>query len=196
MRYYSITITNSIVNSGAATGFVDNQTIQGYYSATPYALETTPTGLTLALSQAKRRGNVRYAEIIRQIELVSNVWIDPKSITASGGTALLEPTNFGFHLIGLRGDAAFVTADESVPGASLTSTACIQRCIARALIADMLREIDVFDPTATISLGTYGSTTSVPRFGTRINVASSFEIGAYASSLAAATAVIAVSILF
>jgi hypothetical protein len=198
MKYYTVTITNSISNVSPSDGFIDNETVQQYYAGTPYAFETTPASLTLGLCEAKRRGNVRYHEIIRQIELVSNIWIDPNSIVATGGTALLAPTAISFQVVGLFGDGAFITLDELIPGAYLTSTACITRCIARALINDMFREIDVFDPTSLTPMWAVpvGTTTTVPRFGNRIFVASSFEIGPYATSIAAATATIAVSILF
>lgn len=208
IKYYTVVINNSISNASPSDGFIDNQKIEQYYAAaassgTPNPLETTPSGLTYALCQAKRRGNVRYHEIIRQIELVSNIGIDPNFITATGGTALLAPTAFNFQIMAQFGDGAFVTNDELTPGATLTGMACIARCIARALTVTLYKAIDIFDPTSTQSVP--ATTTSVPRFGTRILVANSqginaftpsFTIGPYATSLAAATATITVNSLY
>lgn len=195
MQYYTITITNSISNSSPSDGFVDHKRIESYLASTSYALElNSTTTLTLSHTTAKRRGNMRYHEIIRQLQLVSNMWIDPNTLTATGGTTKLEPSAFSFQMVGLFGDAAWVTANE-LGGTNLTSTACITRCIARALCLDFFTETEIFDPTATTSAG--NSTSSIIRYGSRINVAGSFEVGAYStgipsSSIPAAEAVIAV----
>lgn len=198
IQYYSIVITNSYTNSTPADGFVDNLRIENYYAATNYALENTTncSGLTLALATAKRRGNFRYHEIIRQLGLVSGFRIDPNSIsgtTAAGATiianptnALLEPGSITFQIIASGGTSAWNTADETVSGATLlnglatlTGTACIVRCIERALSGTFLREADVFDPSATTSAG--NTTSGIIRFGTRIDVASATELGLYGS---------------
>jgi hypothetical protein len=68
----------------------------------------------------------------------------------------------------------------------------------------MNRAIDVYDPTPSTSVGVYGASTSVPRFGARIFVANSqginafspgFQIGPYANSIATADAHITVAML-
>jgi hypothetical protein len=211
MQFYTITITNSISNSAPGDGFVDPTRIENYYSynpynatnyygsgATPYAFEGTQSSLTLALCLAKRRANHRYVEIVRQLELISNVWIDPNSVSIPGGsTPGWTPTSLTFSMLTPFGDSVWVTKDELNPGQTLVSTACIQRCIARALTADLFRVEDVFDPTSNAALFSPAGSIAVevPRYGTRINVASGFEIAPYATSLAAATAVISVAFL-
>lgn len=189
-HFYTITITNGNTNSAPKDGFVDNKRIEDY----GLNLETTPTNLTLALCKAKRRGNVRYAEIIRQLGLVANCYVVPNTIVATGADSQTEASSFAFQIIVERGDGVLVTADESNPGATLTGTACLKRCVARALTIDLKKQIDIFDPTSTDASGTW-STNSVPRTGIRIDPASSFEIGPYATSLASAEGMIAVAVL-
>lgn len=191
LQYYSVSILNSITGSTPADGFIDSKRIENYYSSASYLLETTPSSFTNLLSLAKRRGNIRYHEIIRQLQLVSNFWIDPNTLTGTSGTSLVEPTVFSFQMVAPSGN--WVTANESIVGTTLSGALCIKRCIARGLTADIFRQADIFDPTSAVSLP--ATNASVPRYGTRINVASSFEIGPYASSIAAAEALITVGLL-
>lgn len=205
MQGYKVTINNNITTAAPGDGFIDPVTIQRYYSynpynatnyysqnATPYAFETTPSGLTLGLTQAKRRANYRWHEMLRQLELVTNVWIDPNSIAVTGGSAPgWTPTAVSFVMVAPYGDPGWMTPDETTPGTVLYGTSAITRCIARALVCDQFSGTDIFDPT---SSGSVPSTaTSVPRFGTRIDPRASFEIGPYAGSLAAAAGCIAVT---
>lgn len=194
VQAYSITITNGNSNSEPNDGFIDNLTIAQYYTS----LETTPSGLTFALTRAKRRGNFRWVEINNQIGLVANCYI-PKITITSDATAKTEASSFAFTLYAEHGDASLITADELNPGKFLTSTACLTRCIARALAAAFLKEADVFDPTDAISVP--DTTTSVIRFGDRIMPAGSsnnttqFQVAAYESDLATGETMIAVSLL-
>lgn len=194
LKFYTVTITNSITGTDPSDGFVDNTKVEQYLATAGLTLETTPTGLTYALCKAKRRANVRYGEIIRQLELVQNVMIPPLSIAAPAGTYKTEPTSISFQIAAY--DWMWTTKDEENAGAVLTSTDCIMRCVARALIADLFVEIDVVDPTASAAL--YGGPTeavSIPRGGPWINVASAFEVGPYADNIADAEAVISVTLL-
>jgi hypothetical protein len=215
MQYYTITITNSISNASPSDGFVDPTRIENYYSYNPYnatnyyssgstayAFEGTQSSLTLVLTTAKRRANHRWGEILRQLQLISNIWIDPNSISIPGGSAPgWTPTSITFSMLTPFGDSVWVTKDELNTGVTLTSLAAITRCIARALAPpfpviatpDPFRVVDIFDPTSTLAPG--NTTASVPRFGTRIGVASGFDVGPYATNLANATAVIAVNFL-
>jgi len=219
IQFYGVTLTNYYSsNSSPSDGFVDPNTIQSYYSydtynttnyysvsGSQYAFETTPSGLTLSLCTAKRRANHRWSEIIRQLELASNVIIYPASITVTGGSSPgWTPTSLTFQMVVPFGDSGIMTLDETAQTPTyLSGPSAITRCIARALIADQFRELDIFDPTSSTSVPT--GTTSVPRFGIRINPTTynstySFntplEIGAYASSLTnAATNCITVSYL-
>ena len=190
VQCYSITITNSNSNSSPQDGFVDNVTVEKYEATA--GLETTPSGLTLTLCKAKRRGNVRYRNIIQQIQLVANCYVATNSITTDA-TAKTEGTSFVFQVYAERGDDSLITADELNAGEFLTSTTCLARCVARALIADTFQEIDVYDPTASDSIGTLGASQAAPRFASHIYAASAFEIGAYESDLASAQAMVTVA---
>lgn len=184
---YSITITNGNTNSAPQDGFVDNKRIEDY----GLNLISTPVSLTLALSKAKRRGNLRYREIINQLSIVGNMYVVDNSFT-SDATYHTEATSFAFQVIVEHGDASLTTPDELNAGQFLTGAACITRCVARALINDMQRQTDFFDPTNATS--TPVGTTSVTRYGTRIWPAgtsgSTFESGAYAANLPSATGMI------
>jgi hypothetical protein len=201
IQYYAVTVTSAGTVSAPGDGFLDHKKIENYYASTANALELTPTSpatLTLALCKAKRRGNIRYHEIIRQFQLVQNCWIDPNSLTATGATAVAEATSFAFQLIAMHGDAAWVTADELNAGQYLTGQNCIKRCIARALTADIFRQTEVFDPTSSTSAG--NNTANIIRYGSQIKVASSLEIGphvtgALSSALPSAAALVSISLL-
>ena len=203
---YTITITNGNSDQSPPNdGFVDNLKITDY----GLNLESTPADLTLELCQAKVRGNFRYRDIINQLGIVANCFVyeQPYSDwpyttypkTTSDATAIAEASSFSFMIIVEHGDASMVTADELNAGAYLTGTACAQRCVARALINDMFRIVDVFDPTDSTSTTTAApppatvDSTSVIRFGDRIMTGtattaippaagSNFEIGPYAES--------------
>jgi hypothetical protein len=191
VQCYSISINNSNTNSSPSDGFVDNKTVEQYEVGT--GLETTPSGLTLTLTKAKRRGNVRWRNIIQQLGLVGNCYVPTNTINNGSATAKTEGTSFAFQVYAEHGDASLITADELNPGQFLTSITCLARCVARALIADVFQEIDVYDPTSADSIGTFGATTSVPRFGSHIYAASAFEIGAYESDLATAQGFVTVA---
>jgi hypothetical protein len=201
IQYYAVTVTSAGTVAAPGDGFLDHKKIETYYASTANAFETTPTSpstLTYALCKAKRRANIRYHEIIRQLQLVQDCWIDPNSLTATGASGVAEATSFAFQLIAMFGDAAWVTADELNAGQFLTGQNCIKRCIARALTADIYRETDVFDPSSATSAG--NNTANIIRYGSRINVASGFEIGphvtgALSSALPTAAALVSISLL-
>jgi hypothetical protein len=202
----------TVISAGSGTSWTITPSPQTIASGTmitaSVGLETTPPSLTYALSQAKGRGVLRYREIINQLGLVANCYVPLPSIVSNGGSALLEATSFAFQIYAEHGDASLVTLDELNPGLaaasgsnpfgypSLTSVACIQRCIARALTNTLYKELDVYDTTASDPL--FGPTStgaiSVPRYGSRINVANSFAVGPYVpTGLLAANAYIAVA---
>ena len=187
VQAYRITITNSSGGVAPANGFVDNRKIENY----GLIFNTTPAGLSLPLCEAKRRGNVRYSDIINQLQMVANCYVDPNSFV-SNATAIAEATSFSFHLYAEQGANSFSTRDELIPGVTLTGPACIKRCVARALATRQFKQIDIIDPTSTTSVGTKGATTSVVRFGARIYSAPNFEIGPYVSNLISGEALAAV----
>jgi hypothetical protein len=193
---YNVVITNP--NSGAdlsapSDGFVDFNTLQNYN----VSLETTPAGLTYALAQAKRRANVRYNEIVLQMNLITNCYIVPNSLVATGATYKTPATSLSFQVVIEHGDATLYTADELNVGQFLTGTAALTRMIARGLMyvqtinndyADP--KINVFDPTSANTFGTPGSTTSVPRTGERV---ASFAVGALTNNLTSAGSAISIT---
>lgn len=187
VQAFRVTITNGSGGGAPADGFIDHLKIEQY----GLNLNTTPMGLDLNACKAKRRGNVRYLEMINQLQMVANCYVDPNSYT-SDATESAEANTYVFHLYAERGADSFVTADELSPGDTLTGDDCIKRCIGRALIADLFKQIDVVDPTSATTFGVKGSGTSVVRFGVRIYLADDFEIGSYAPDLATAEAQIAV----
>lgn len=188
-EFYNITVTNGVSNSEPADGFIDVLRIEQY----DLDFETTPSDLTYELCQAKRRGNLRYREIINQLQMVTNCFVPPASIVATDATALVEASAFSFQLWVERG-GSLVTADELNPGTWLYGADCITRCIARAMIADLFVKIDVVDPTSAQSVP--DTTTSVPRFGPRVLPAADFEVGPYADNLTDAEALIDVTQLY
>jgi len=186
VQAYAITITNGITGAAPADGFVDPSKLENY----GLDFKTTPSGLTFALCQAKRRGNLRWTEIINQLGMVTNCHVHRPSIV-SDATATTEATSVAFQIYVQYGDAALTTSDELVSGQNLSGIACIKRCVARGLAATLFRQIDIVDPTG--MAGAYGGgTASVPRIGSRINVASSYQIAPYAS-VGSAEALVAVT---
>jgi hypothetical protein len=187
VQAYQISIANTTVIA-PGNGFIDNLRIEQY----GLNFETTPAGLTYLLSQAKRRGNMRYREIILQLSIVTNCYVPPQSIV-SDATAITEATAFAFQIYIERGAGSLVTNDELNAGVQLTGVDCIVRCIARALALNLPIQTDVLDPTSATSTGVFGATASVPRYGSRINVASSFDVGPYATTLLLAEAQVTVA---
>lgn len=187
VQAYQVTITNGNTNASPSDGFVDNKTLQNYDPDLQAA-----TSLTLDNCTAKRRGNWRWLEIVQQVQLVANCYVDPHSFD-SDATAIAEATSFAFQFYAEHGDDSLITADELNTGSYLTSTACLVRCIARALTKDVFVEIDIFDPTKADSIGTLGAANSEIRWGIRISPAADFEVGAYEADLATAETFVTVA---
>jgi len=190
--FYNIVITNAHSGSDQAApsdGFVDFNSLAAYGES----LES-PSGLTYALALAKRRANIRYQEIVLQMNLITNVYISPASLVATGGSYNTPPSSLSFQMIVEHGDTSLYTADELNAGSFLTGTAALTRMIARGLqyvqtpsgsFGDPIA--NVFDPTAADTFGTPGSTTSVPRTGERMV---GLSVGALASNLTTAGALV------
>lgn len=191
--FYNIVITNANSSADLAApsdGFVDSMTLENY----DVSLETTPNGLTFALSTAKRRANIRYREIILQMNFITNAYIMPATIVQTGGSITTPPTSIAFQLVIDHGDSSLYTADELNPGQFLSGVNALARMIARGLQYSQAPNgsfgnpiINIFDPT---SATTPGNTTSVPRTGERIE---SFTVGPLASNLTTAAALITIT---
>lgn len=193
IQVYNVSIANSNSNSAPADGFVDSKKIENYVTS----LETTPSGLNLDLCEAKRRGNLRYTEIINQLQMVANCYVIPQSVDASGADDKTEASTFAFQMWTERG-GVMITEDELNPGTMLTDEDAITRCVARALTADLFKQIDVVDPTSADSFGVYGASTSRPRQWIRTlpDAANDIlEVGSYEADLATAESFVTVTAL-
>lgn len=121
------------------------------------------------------------------------------AIVATGSTYKTEATNFSMTVTVERGDGSLYTADELNAGVTLTGTAAIKRCVARAFIWDWTYTTDIYDPTKLATLGTPGSTTNLPRFGLRTtsltvgHIVGNGLVGSLAANIASAEAIITVS---
>lgn len=186
-----VTAGTTITAYGTGTGNAGTYTVSASQTVASGSLTGAPN-LTWAQSEAKRRGNWRYRLMIEQLELLSNASIIPATISAPSASINSEATTFSFQFIAERGGDAFVTADELNAGVTLTGATAIKRCVARALNIDCFKQTDIYDPTATTTTGSWGSTVSAARYGTRY-VANTFEIGAYSTSISDAETMITVT---
>lgn len=187
---YHVTIAAS---NGTAPqdGFIDHRRIEAILASPVGAdgrneasLDNLPPDFTFAKSQAKRRGNVRYDEVVAQLGFVANMY---------ASSIVPGEASFAFDLLVEHGDGSLMTWDETAAPARVLLTdpqAVIQRCVARALVLNTTVRADVLDPTPATSVGVYGATRSVPRFGVRWLT---LEVGALYPSLAAATAAVTVT---
>jgi hypothetical protein len=206
IQVYAITITNGITGSSASgtDGFIDSTKLETYCGQLGgwSGLETAPNdvlapGLTLALSDAKRRANLRYRRMIIEIELMANVRVLPDTITTNA-SGITEGASFSFQLVAEHGASSLTTRDELNPGMFLFGAAALERAIARSLTDSQTVAIDVYDPTTSDSTG-LGASVGIARFGVRLNgpvrydtfgdpvPGTGFLVAPYAGSLAAAS---------
>lgn len=193
---YDIVITNANYSSDLSApsdGFIDYNTLENY----GVSLETTPSGLTFALSLAKRRANIRYGQLILQMNLITNSYIILPTLSAPGATYKTSASSLSFQVMIEHGDTSLYTADELNAGQFLTGTAALTRMLARGIMFTQTLnsvygdpKINVFDPTSADTVGTPGSTTSVPRTGERIN---SFAVGPLSDNLTDAGAMVSIT---
>jgi len=186
-------------NTAPADGFVDKWTVEqwlanavGNDGMNEASLDNFPPSFTLADSLAKRRANVRYNAMVAQMGFVGNMYI--MNVVATGASATSAPTTFSFNVLVEHGDGSLVTWDETNPGTLITNPeAVLARTVSRALIQNAVVQADVLDPTPMTTVGTYGSTANVPRYGVRYE---SLTVGAVYNSLTAANSAITVTPLF
>jgi hypothetical protein len=195
--FYRISISGP-TNSAPADGFVDNMRAEQYLANAVGADGTNESSLdnlpafTLANSMAKKRGNIRYNEVVAQMGLVGNINIS--NIVATGASATSSATTFNFDVIIEHGDGSLRTWDETSPGTVLTNPqTVIARTISRALIANVTVQADILDPTANTSVGVLGATRSTPRYGVRYE---SLIVAPVYSSLSTANSAITVTALY
>ena len=180
---YRITITNSGGLAAPSDGFIDNMKTEFYLSD----LELPPSDFTMLLSEAKRRANLRYREIILQFAMIGNISVDEASILTPAATYKTEATSFTFTVLVENGDGSLVTWDELNPGQTLTVIPALTRVVARALTWTQTLNADVFDPTGLVTIE---NAFLRPRFGVRI---APLTVGAISVNLTAATSLITVT---
>lgn len=178
LTYYNITINTSALGGVTpADGAIDNTTPEQYGAS---------SGLpaTDALSLTKERGNMRYEHLL---ELLATD-ISPVVVTNLVATAADEDTEAtAFALtVGYDRPDFVTTEDEANPGTWLTTTAAVQRYVARALITDLAGNRDVYNAEAHGGLNPQGSmveSVSATKIAANI-VAAEAQITVIASNLA------------
>lgn len=192
--FYSVTITNPNASadlSAPSDGFIDFNTVENYSTN----LETAT--LSFVQSTAKRRANIRYRILILEMNNVCNCYILPSSLQATNGAINTPPSAISFQLIIEHGDSSLYTNDENNPGSYLTGIAALTRMISRSLMYSKTNngvygdfKINIYDPTATTTVGPYASSTPFPRTGERIDY---LEVGALCKSFSVADSTVSVT---
>jgi hypothetical protein len=124
----------------------------GHGSGATFNLGSYPSNFDNSL--AKVRANVRYRELIDQVQLMANGFFC--EIDAVGADVNTPPTSFEFTVFFER-DEFVQTPDETAPGTSLTGADAVTRCIARALLLDKFTLREVYNPQETAANTNNGS---------------------------------------
>jgi len=178
---YRIVITGTTLPA-PADGFIDGTRIEHYLPRTG----EFPAGLTYDLCKAKRRANLRFMQVVANLDLIANVYVT--AVEAPDASATTAPSSLTLDVAVERGDGVLLTPDELNPGQTLTGAAALKRAVARALIwAHEGRNIDVLDPTPSPARG---NTNEARRVGHRIEP---LAVGALANDLTAAEALVTVT---
>jgi hypothetical protein len=178
---YTVNI-NAISGPANSDGFLDVKTIPQYMAA-----GSTPTNLNKSLT--KERANVRVDNLVKQLQLVGNLYVT--NMNTTGADANTDGTAFTCTVEVERGDSILTTPDESNAGQTLSGAAAIKRFIARSLLVTQSDDYaEYYDPTATSALTANGSTVSAVRYGTKIG---QVVTGKLANTIAEAEAVITVT---
>lgn len=158
---YQVTITNSFSNANTAAGFIDSKRTETYM-----AEGSTPA--TLAASINKERGNIRYRNVVEQLQTMANIYVT--NTVANAATANSAATSFVMTLEVERGDDYLLTRDETANNAvELSGAAAIKRCVARGLMVERLAErTEVVDPTASAGHRDGATANAIARVGSRI----------------------------
>lgn len=137
--FYTVTI-NGIGGSGDSAGFVDNKSVQQY-------MTSGFTSNSLNDSINKSRANIRFKNIIENLQSMGNIYIP--EVVSNGGINT-APTAITLTLEVERGDEMLITQDELNVGEYLYGTDAIARCVARGLMETRSDyTYSVYDPTMT-----------------------------------------------
>jgi hypothetical protein len=186
---YTVAIAG-ISGSGDSAGFIDNMKVEQYMANNGAA------PASFASSENKVRGNIRYKNLVEQLQIMGNMYLS----NASAANATVDTTggSFNFTLEVERGDETLITYDETAnatpvtyganTGNELLGANAIVRCVARALCESRPNYVyPVYDPTLTTAPANGTQSNTAVRIGsttTTFNVASlSNSVTAAASSV-------------
>lgn len=137
LAYFRVSINAAgLGGSDPADGFVDNKTPRDWSKTVGF-----PT--TDAAANAKTRANLRWKEIMQRVSTqISPQIID---VDAPGATPDTPASSISFTLIYDREE--FIFTDDEINGGTLTLEAAIKREVARALVTDLVRHTQVYNPS-------------------------------------------------
>lgn len=116
--------------------------------------------VTLALSENKDRANLRYTQIVMELEnMATPAYLGSWFSTGNqDGNAAVTTLQFTVGYNSVDWVTTIATSTEPSPGTVLTAEAAVKRSVARALVKTLGSNRNVFDPT----LQTYGVQTDRP----------------------------------
>lgn len=115
---------------------------------------------TLVNSQNKERANMRWQQVINQLESFSTPFFVGNVVTSGDKTGDSAPNTFSFVVGYENPDQIYTVAtlDEPDAGTVKTGTDAIARSVARAMVSTLASNRKIFDPT----LQSYGAYTDRP----------------------------------
>ena len=180
--FYRVSI-DAISGSGDSAGFVDPKNVEHYMENGGDA----PASLTT--STDKVRANVRYKNVIEQLQLMGNLYVS--NVVVTGGDVDTAPSNVAFTLEAERGDSFLTTRDEANTAVELTGANAITRCAARGLMETRQNyRYIVYDPTETTAAQNGSVSNAAARVGLRTM---DFNVAALTNSTVTAEAAITVT---
>src|SRR5215467_13456262 len=105
----SMNVVGVAIENGGFTdeGFITPFRLESYFpSMTP-----TPENLTPEIANATRAGNLRYRDMIAELQTVTNAYILPETIVADGADGISEATSLAFQFIVPYGVDSVITPD-------------------------------------------------------------------------------------
>ena len=168
LSYYRVTI-NQITGDAPSDGFIDPKPANDYLSYDDSTGELTGFPTTLALGEAKARGNIRWGMVKEQLGYYVNC-LGVFEIVITGGDINTAPTSVAFTVCYERPDAVQIS-DSLNPGTTLSGADAVKRYVENALIIDRTITADIINPDIDSRVETKGIQT--------VNL----EIGALATSL-------------
>jgi hypothetical protein len=180
--YYRVSIAG-ISGTGDAAGFIDAKKVE-YYMANGGA---APASLTTSTN--KVRANVRFKDVVENLQLMGNVYVS--NVVANAATVDTAPSDISFTLESERGDETLITPDENTPGAYLTGANAIVRCVARGLTESRLNYVyPVYNPTLTTAAQNGGTSNAAVRIGSGTIT---FNVAALSNSVSSAASSVTVT---